>query len=507
MQPKHLPARKGTYFKRLIVAGGVVTAAFLAICVMVLIEMGHRDYEKARQAAANVIATIDSEIARNLELYDLSLQAVVDGMKLPKVLRADPELRQLILFDRAATAKHMGSIFVLDRNGMLVADSRTLKMKPENHSGKEYFQVYQKGSILENYISHPWVDRNGEYQISISRRMSGADNSFQGVVVGTLKLSYFHDLFRKLKLSDGDVLFLVSTDGTMIMRTPFDIDFIGRDVSKTAISQQMSQAEAGSYDAVAGIDGIKRLYVYQRIGKHPLRIGYGQSHNSIYAGWRHEAWRLGLMVFLVCAMNITLIVFLARTLKSRGRAEDALAVSSTTDSLTGLCNRRRFDEIFEQEWRRAQRTQSSIAMCMIDADEFKSYNDRFGHQAGDAALVAIADCIAMGARRGADFGARYGGEEFVVLLPGKSTEEAFEIAENIRSAILSLRAQEQGREDSLPTISSGVASLIPRQGLQMSSLLKAADMALYQAKSRGRNRTERAAGCHLVVSEEKRIAA
>src|SRR5205807_9153562 len=119
---------------RIVTLGAVVTMAFVAIGGMILVDMGRRDYEKARQSAANVIATLDSEIERNLELYDLSLQAVVHGMSLPKVSQVDPEIRQLVLFDRSATAKHMGAIFVLDQNGTLIVDSRTPQPAPENHS-------------------------------------------------------------------------------------------------------------------------------------------------------------------------------------------------------------------------------------------------------------------------------------------------------------------------------------------------------------------------------------
>jgi hypothetical protein len=111
----YLPVCKRTYAKRLIALGLSITLGFSAICGSVLWGSRNRDREQARQSAANVIATISSEIDRNLELYDLSLQAVGDGIKLPESSRISPELRQLLLFDRAATAKDMGSIFVLDK--------------------------------------------------------------------------------------------------------------------------------------------------------------------------------------------------------------------------------------------------------------------------------------------------------------------------------------------------------------------------------------------------------
>ena len=488
MQPKHLPAHKKTYAKGLILAGCCVTAAFLYVCVSVFMDLSRLDYEKARQAATNVVASVASEIERNLELYDLSLQAVVDGMHNPKVAILDPDIRNLVLFDRAATAKHLGSIFILDQNGKLLLDSRQQQSAQEDYVNKDYFRAHMRDAQPKRYISQPWIGKNGEHLIAISRPIIDPDGSFQGVVVGTIRLSYFHDIFRKLKLNDKDALFLVR-DGTMVMRFPFDVEVIGRDVRSSTLTKQMSGAKEGSFNATGSIDGTERLYAYKQVNGYPLTIGYGQALGVLHQNLRNEAWRLGLIICLVCVLNVGLVVFLARALKKRGQAEALLAANATTDSLTGLCNRGRFDEIFEKEWRRAERTNSSLTVCMIDADEFKAFNDRFGHHAGDDALRAIATCIDAGTRRGADLGARYGGEEFVVLLPGQTAEQAFQVADHIRQQVQSLRAKMGGDENRMPTISVGIASVKPQPDLEPVSLLKTADAALYQAKALGRNRT------------------
>src|SRR5262249_31161043 len=130
--------------KSLIAVGLAITVGFTAIFAVVLGESRRRDREEAQRAAANIVASISSDIDRNLELYDLSLQAVRDGMNLPNISDIDPELRQLVLFDRAATAKDMGSIFVLDRYGNVILDSRTLKPKPENRAEQDYFIVQER---------------------------------------------------------------------------------------------------------------------------------------------------------------------------------------------------------------------------------------------------------------------------------------------------------------------------------------------------------------------------
>ena len=119
-------APKRSFAKPLIVLGVAITVGFSTLFAIELFANGDRDREQARLGAANVIASISSEIERNLELYDLSLQAVVDGMKLPEFSEFSPKVRNLVLFDRASTAKDMGSIFVLDQTGKVIRAPRTM---------------------------------------------------------------------------------------------------------------------------------------------------------------------------------------------------------------------------------------------------------------------------------------------------------------------------------------------------------------------------------------------
>ncbi|MDO9060123.1 MAG: GGDEF domain-containing protein, partial [Bradyrhizobium sp.] len=143
-------------------------------------------------------------------------------------------------------------------------------------------------------------------------------------------------------------------------------------------------------------------------------------------------------------------------------------------------NRRKFDASIDAEWRRATRQKIPVGLLMIDADHFKVYNDTFGHQAGDEALIGVAICISDSVRRAGDCAARYGGEEFAVLLPALSAEEALAVAETIRLKV------EQWSDHT--TVSIGVASLTPGVSQDWSELVGAADKALYAAKAGGRNR-------------------
>ncbi|VVD90112.1 Phytochrome-like protein cph2 [Pandoraea eparura] len=162
-----------------------------------------------------------------------------------------------------------------------------------------------------------------------------------------------------------------------------------------------------------------------------------------------------------------------------------------SDGLTGLANRRYFDEYFSAEWRRALREQREMALLMIDVDNFKIYNDTYGHIAGDDVLRRVATTIADAAARPADLAARFGGEEFVIVLPNTTASGAVVIAEKVRAQIDAMAIPHIGSANGHHvTISVGGASLVPRTHMASTSLIESADLALYRAKQLGKNRVE-----------------
>ncbi len=163
-----------------------------------------------------------------------------------------------------------------------------------------------------------------------------------------------------------------------------------------------------------------------------------------------------------------------------------------TDGLTGLANRRRFDEVLHREWRRAVREGSSLALLLVDADRFKLFNDRYGHAAGDDCLRQVAVAVANAARRPGDLAARYGGEEFAVLLPNTDLAGALEVAERLRQDVLAVGLEHLGNPPlDVVSVSLGAACVapLPDDQADTDALLRATDSALYAAKASGRNRT------------------
>jgi two-component system chemotaxis family response regulator WspR len=159
-----------------------------------------------------------------------------------------------------------------------------------------------------------------------------------------------------------------------------------------------------------------------------------------------------------------------------------------SDGLTGLSNRRHFDEYLELEWRRAMREQQQLSLLMIDVDYFKAFNDSFGHLAGDEALRQVAEAIRNSCSRPSDLPARYGGEEFALVLPNTSPGGARLVAEKLRQTILALSIAHTAPEPgSRLTVSIGLATQTPVIGSHCRQLISAADKGLYQAKNGGRN--------------------
>ena len=178
---------------------------------------------------------------------------------------------------------------------------------------------------------------------------------------------------------------------------------------------------------------------------------------------------------------------LERTLELEA-ANHKLAAMSTTDGLTGIANRRRFDEALAEEWRRVMRSGDYLTLAMVDVDWFKKYNDRYGHQSGDECLRQVAGVLESAARRAGDFVARYGGEEFALIACGTTPDCSPGLAHAIRAAVEQLQLPHAGSPFLVITVSIGVACRVPTADQTPDALLQEADAALYRAKAEGRNR-------------------
>ncbi len=198
---------------------------------------------------------------------------------------------------------------------------------------------------------------------------------------------------------------------------------------------------------------------------------------------------LGAVDYITKPFSLPIVKIRVKTHLELKRHRDMLEHLSMLDGLTGIPNRRRFDECFEMEWKRAEREASFLSLIMIDIDHFKHFNDYYGHQAGDDCLKMVAHTLANSVKRAADCVARYGGEEFACILPGTDVQGAVQVGEAMRKNIEELKiAHASSQVAEHVTISLGSASIIPSRKKSQFSLLEAADRNLYKAKETGRNR-------------------
>jgi diguanylate cyclase (GGDEF)-like protein len=198
---------------------------------------------------------------------------------------------------------------------------------------------------------------------------------------------------------------------------------------------------------------------------------------------------LGAVDFISKPINPTIVRARVRTHLTLKLQNDLLRSMALMDGLTGMANRRKFDEEILADWRQCLREQKPLSVILVDVDFFKRYNDRYGHQAGDGCLKSVAQALFETVRRPYDLVARYGGEEFACILPKTGLRGAVEIAERMQERIRALGIEHSASDvDDVVTVSLGVATLTPTNDLAFQMLIEAADKQLYEAKNTGRAR-------------------
>ena len=490
-------AAQGRILRWLTLLGLAVALGMLALGAAMLLDARRDAWHQAEQAAGNLVLALERDITRTISVYDLSLRGAAEAMQQPGIDSVSPEIRHTAVFDRAATADYLGSLLVLDAKGGIVADSTSVVPHAMSFADRDYFQVHRDRADAGLFISLPFRSRlrGGDASVAISRRLAGPDGAFAGVVVGTLRLAYFHDMFARLEVGAGGSITLMRGDGRIIARNPALTADASPDLSKSETAVRFAKGRSGQFTARSGVDGVARLFSYRGIGALPLLINVAVSTDEIYQAWWRKALAIGSALGTLSGAVMALCLLFRREVLRRMAAERALFASAeqlrvmaSTDDLTGLANRRQFEAGLTEAWRRAARDQASLALLMIDADCFKAYNDSYGHPAGDLALRGVAGCIRRCTQGPGDLGGRYGGEEFVVLLPGADAAGALATAERIHAAVRALDLPHAGGPSGRVSVSIGVAVARPRFGEADGLLVREADGALYEAKNAGRDR-------------------
>ncbi|MUH00003.1 diguanylate cyclase [Scytonema sp. UIC 10036] len=210
----------------------------------------------------------------------------------------------------------------------------------------------------------------------------------------------------------------------------------------------------------------------------------------VHACYAHRQWKTQEVDLLhQIASNLAIALQQSELYQKLQQAKQQLEHLAKIDALTHVANRRRFDEYLQQQWQRSIREQRPLSLILCDIDQFKRYNDTYGHPEGDTCLVKIARAITNAVQYPADLVARYGGEEFAIILPNTTEKGAVQVAVNIQEQVAQLQISHSSSDiKNYVTVSLGIASIVPDENSSPSALIATADMALYQAKQQGRDR-------------------
>ncbi len=455
--------------------------------------------------AANLARAVAQHAYDTVKEADTVLVGLVERLEAEAPSEARLARMQHLLAAHVAELPQLHGIFVFASDGNWLVNSLGSKPGNSNVSEREYFMYHRGDAGRGPHIGPPIRSKaNGEWIVTVTRRINRADGSFGGVVLATITMDYFRKFYERFEIGRSGAILVALDNGIMLVRRPFEEKSLGRDISALPLFRDhLPRGPVGTAIITSGQDGVTRINSYRRLEQYPLVISAALSTDEVLAQWRANAWlhgaAVGALVLVLGLMGVRLV----RQIELRGRAEAELVQARNSlealnrtlerlamqDGLTGLANRRQFDASLQEEFSRAMRNGSSLALIMIDVDCFKQYNDIYGHPAGDECLRAIGQVVGAARRRPGDVTARYGGEEIAVLLPATDMPGAMLVAESIRKAIYHLQLRHPGNGSGVVTVSAGVQALVPQRhdGLPL-DLVEAADRALYQAKLHGRNR-------------------
>ncbi|UST71786.1 sensor domain-containing diguanylate cyclase [Pseudomonas moraviensis] len=397
----------------------------------------------------------------------------------------------------------LSGITVYDRHGYWLMSSNRPIPEGANSSDRAYFIHHRDSPSREPFIGPPIQSRsNHEWVVTISRRFNDDDGQFAGVVAVTLGVENFLRVFGKLDVGQDGAIGLSYTDGTLLVRYPFREQDMGRNFSSSPIyAKYLVDRSVGTASYTSSLDGVERLYAFRKSESLPLITTVALGKDEALAAWRIEAALSAVVVTGLLGLTGLIGWFLILDIRRRTEAEEALLdaqqqllasnrqleLLALKDALTGLANRRCFDETLAVEARRAQRDGTSLALLMIDIDHFKLFNDTLGHVAGDACLQAVSKALESCVRRPSDLVARYGGEEMAVIMPATDSAGATVVAQLVLERLQLANIAHPGSPFGRVTVSIGMAVGAGAQLDSLPELIEAADQALYRAKAAGRN--------------------
>lgn len=497
---------KLAFLSRSILATWATALAFIAMLVFGWV---HAKSTIEQQLRAHVLTMAQTAADRTALTFDgvaAALQTIGDSLTQDDLTAQGPGAQERRLLLQTLLIRARG------RNSSLVSLSitdpagRLLAMSPFHQDGSPAIHAKDIASLGHDgkdtaVVSAPFRDQaSGAWQVRISHRIVGTN----GMTSGWLQANVAIDealgrYFQQYPIDAADIVVLHDASGRQLTAFPAQPNATGDQADSLGIGGSLADATLESVRYASPVDGSTvRLVATRKLSRYPFFVSYGQSVDAWLLKWHQEQFILAVAALAALVVTAALTTGIQRRQaltaqleNVRGDLEDSNIALRTTlsaaemlaarDQLTGLCNRRNFDQRLESAIARATRHGGEFSLLMLDIDHFKNINDYYGHATGDDVLRRFGEVLNERLRQN-DVAARWGGEEFVVLADGTSLENARMLAEHIRESIASTPFPPVPRV----TVSIGIAE--HQLGETGDDLLRRADKALYGAKRNGRNR-------------------
>ncbi|MFB4369042.1 MULTISPECIES: diguanylate cyclase [unclassified Pseudomonas] len=494
----------------------LLIAAVIFVCGILLLSTAlHVRWDKAQALAKNteamqtLAAALNSQAESTIRVADTVLTALISMHRSGG--HGEANIRELNQVARTQIGElgELDGLYMSDARGQyfLATNGETQAL---NNADRVYFQHHQKDGGNELYIGQPVLGKTtGQWVITLSKGIYDDEGTFQGVALATLSVERFRTLYRSLPLGEQGIVVLAKRDGTILARSQSNAQTYLTNISQSPMLQAInSGTPRGAVTLTAIVDGVRRVYGFDSSLKYPMLVAVAAPEEQALVAWRQRAWTMwsfavgavlgvgimGLLVLRALGRQSAMARELRAAHQSLATANTTLKTLATEDGLTGLANRRHLDAYLASAFLRARREGKPLAFALVDVDFFKGYNDAYGHQRGDQALIEVAKAMRTQASREGDLVARYGGEEMAIVLPDLSAEQALVMAEQVREAVQRLGIEHRQSAYDQITVSVGVVAGVP--GVDFSdaeAMVAAADQALYAAKGGGRNRVVLAA--------------
>jgi diguanylate cyclase (GGDEF)-like protein len=505
------PARTGRHLSSILVIW-LATIAFIGFMVGALGYSKAELEQRVREQIATVTQLAADRAALTFDSGDRLLLSVIDDLG-PADLENAGEMSaahrtalKALLARKQARNPGIVSLALADANGTVLAVS-TGGGVGERIDQQAYIRSLKLGARDVPAISEAATDpASGIRNVHMARRISGADGRIVGFAIANIELEQsFIRFCQSLAFNDSDLIALRDTANGLLAGYPTNKDPFAGLSGELMVNSAIAAGDlAGVRYVQSTVDGVNRLVAYRKLPRYPLYMTYGKDVEDLLAMWRYEmaivvlAALFALIVSTVVTGGIRRRTILTAQLETvRGHLVDsnnalrtALAATemiAAKDQLTGLWNRRTFDQRLQEAVAHLGRHDGIFSLLLLDLDHFKNINDQYGHVAGDDVLKRFADVLHERLRQN-DVDARWGGEEFAILADGAHLEAAFALADHIREAVETTVFARPAHI----TVSIGVAEY--QSGETGDSLLARADDALYEAKRSGRNRVVAASG-------------